>query len=519
MAGGAPPTVISDRTPLQGPVVDVAARIGWVLRTARLTAAGGPPSLHAMAARLGTSVARLHRLETGQVRNGSLVDGYERVLGRPEGSLRAPIDVLCRTFPQQSPGDQDPGGVVSTVRELSDLTARVAPTVRRPGDAAEAPYDAAVPGGHWLAWARALSHPGAIGMPEWTAHELVTRLLGELNRSVGIAYPMRYEALALLRNGPYGEVVLDVAREALLDPHVQVLNDMMSAVGERVTPDAVAWCLGLLTDDRDRVVVGAVLALENMGTIGGTDDFWAGIVGEVVDRFDETEPGTERWRWLSHLVRLVPPTVATSRVRRLGQRLAPPARVETWSQTRRNQHWTDCEARARAVTDTLGLPEQPMLARLVFDIVVSPYESHAVTSYMLLSGLPLLADPVSEQLVAVAETHPDAVIRERAGRRLAGMLHHAMPRAAHSWLGGSDPDLRDRALLMAGCAGAAVPDEVLRRAVEDGPRSQRAALYAAGMTRHPLLDELRSHADEDVAGAAAWWTRQGPRLVEPGEDV
>ena len=70
--------------------------------------------LRALAEQMGTSAARLSRIETGQLRDGRIVDGYEATLGLPEGSLRAPIDVLCRTFPRTSPRDADPGSRVET---------------------------------------------------------------------------------------------------------------------------------------------------------------------------------------------------------------------------------------------------------------------------------------------------------------------------------------------------------------------------------------------------------------------
>ena len=279
--------------------------------------------------------------------------------------------------------------------------------------------------------------------------------------------------------------------------------------------DTLAHALDLLGDDRDRVVAGAVLALEAMGAVGGDDRFWAGIVDVLLDHVAEVAEGTDRWRWLSHLVRLVPTPVLTATGRRVGARLAPAPRVATWSQGRRNQLWADCEAGARRATDALDLAEQPMLARLVFDIVVSPYESHAVTSYMLLSGLPDLATQVCEELAEVAGSHADPAIAERTGRRLAGMLHPVMPTAARAWLADGDARLRESALRMAGCGGLVLPSDVLRAGVAEGGSSQWAALYAAGMTQHPVLEELLAHPDDAVAGAATWWRQRGPRLQEP----
>ena len=99
MSGGRTITV-DDATALDGAEIDVSARVAWVLRMARTTA-GGPTQLRALADD-GTSAARLSRMETGQLRDGRVVDGYEAALGLVAGSLRAPIDILCRSFPHSA---------------------------------------------------------------------------------------------------------------------------------------------------------------------------------------------------------------------------------------------------------------------------------------------------------------------------------------------------------------------------------------------------------------------------------
>ena len=67
----------------------------------------------------------VHRAETGVVRSGRVTTAYEEVLGLAAGTVRAPVDILCRTFPQVSPRDADPGSRIETVRELSQLTERL----------------------------------------------------------------------------------------------------------------------------------------------------------------------------------------------------------------------------------------------------------------------------------------------------------------------------------------------------------------------------------------------------------
>ncbi len=111
--------------------------------------AGAAPGRDGRAA--GVSTTRLHRVETGATRSGRVAEAYERVLGMPDGSLRAPVDVACRTF-TYALSDRDPGQPVTSTRDMSELT--------------EVLQGAVVTSGQWLRWARALVQPGAIGLPE-----------------------------------------------------------------------------------------------------------------------------------------------------------------------------------------------------------------------------------------------------------------------------------------------------------------------------------------------------------------
>ena len=403
----------------------MAARIGWVMRMARLTPVGRDPlTLEDLAAEVGTSSSRLHRMETGKLRDGSLVDACERAFGRPEGSLRAPIDITCRTFPY-GPRDQNGASPLTTVAAVSRAT--------------ECVSRAGVRGGDWLAWARALATPGAVGMPESVASELIRDLVGELGRAIGPAYPSRYEALALLRCSGYGHLVVEVARAVVSDPHVQVLFDLMSAVGEAVTPDAIDWCLELLTDPRDSVMIGGALALENMAQVSGDPRFWSALVGLLVARFDETTDGSPQGEWLSHLLRLVPAHAWTSGTPRPRRALSATAKIDNWSRSRLNAHWSRCEAIAHRVTASHDLPDQPILARLIFDIGMGHHESRAVTGYMLLGCLPRLAESCAVNMGDLAENYPDPVIRARVARRLPGMLHGEFPQGAKELARGPGP--------------------------------------------------------------------------------
>jgi hypothetical protein len=493
--------LVDDASALDGASIDVAARVAWVLRMARVTAEVPDTGLRALAGRLGTSAARLSRMETGQLRDGRLTDAYEAALALPEGSLRAPVDILCRTFPDVSPRDTDPGRVVGTVPELSRLTERLQGSEP-------------VPGGAWLGWARAMSAPGNIGFPERPFVDLLARLVSELARAVSHGYPTRYEALALLRCSGYGHLVLEVARSEVGRAHAHGLGDLMSAVGEAVTGDALDWSLDLLRHGPDHVAPVAAVAIENMGQVAGAE-FWQRVAPRLVEAFDATEPGSPHEQSVAHLIRLVPPGAWRAR-RVLPARALPPAQeVPRVSKVQADGRWRACLDAARTVGAEVRVGEQPMLARLVHDIAYGPWETRAATSFLLLSAVPSLAQRAAVHVARFAEEATDPRVRERTARRLVGLLNgHPLP-ATEEWWHSEDPALRRTALAVAGAAGRHVPDDVLERSLRD-PETRRRAIGAAGLAGHPALAEVVASADQppDVRAAARWWLDHGGRVVE-----
>lgn len=450
-------TVVDDPTSLNGSSIDVAARSAWTLRMARVTAQVDDNRMKTVASAIGTSPARLSRAETGQLRDGSLVDGYERVLGLPEGSLRAPIDVLARTFPWGSPVDARPGSPIATVSELSELTERL-----------EASED--VTGGEWLRWARAISVPGNVALPTTLAQRIIDRLVVELSRSCGHGYPSRYEALAKVRCSDYGFLVLRAARREVAHPHAQGLGDLLSAVGEAATPDAVAWCLELVRAERPYVAMCAALALENMAEISPRGTFWPIVVPDLIEAYDASEPGSAQEGWIAHLIRLAPASTWAGARRRPSRPLPPAPEVEGFERDEANRHWRQCVAIADDVAAEAGVGEQPMLRRLLF-------------------------------------------VRHRMARRLHGALAGRLAAPATGWLDSPDPVLRSAGMQIVGSSGGALPLGVVRRALTD-PDTVRGATYAIGMCGHPALPDIV--ADEslpaDVRGPAAWWLARGPRV-------
>lgn len=489
--------IVDDSTPLNGDVIDVGARIAWSVRMARLTVEPGLDNrLRTMAAAIGSSPAHLSRVETGQRRDGRVIDGYEQALGMPQGSLRAPIEVLCRTFPRWSPRDLDPGPVIREVAELSALTGRI-----QSGEP--------VPAGQWLVWASAMAQPGNIGLPADQMTAILTRLIGELARTQGHAYPIRYEALARLRCSPYGQLVLEAVREHSTRPYPAGLYDLMSAVSEAHSPDAVEWFLSLLEGEDDSLVVAGALSLENLGEVTGPS-FWASVAQRIVAVFDNSAEGSCSAEWSAHLLRLIPHSVRPEVDVRPSRPVPPPLALPAGARGPDNEVWVSCTQAAGKLTADLGLSEQPMLARLFYDIAFGHWETRAVTSYMLLDALPRISGSLGPAFASLLDTAAAAGARDRLVRRVSYSLFSHDMSLLNDWVHSPDDTLRSAALVAAGPARVHLPSELLLDHASR-PGFVRAVLYSAGMSEHPVLDDLAGHPtlDPRVREGAAWWRAAG----------
>ena len=505
---GAPLKPLDDPTPLTGPTIDVGVRIGWLLRMARLTAPERPAHrLGDMVTRLEwqglrTSTSSLHRVETGAVRDDRVVAAYEEALALAPHSLRASIDIVCRTFPY-SPVDRAPVHRVSSPEEMSRL--------HEPVLAGEAV------GGEWREWARAMAQPGNVGLPVDEARDRVAALMRELVRARGTSYPVRYDALATLRRSAWGGVVREAAGAMLADPHVQLVNDVMSAVGEAFDDETRSWMVDLLGHPRELLVEGAAIGLSVMAEAHAAPGFWAPVLDRVVAHYNAAAPqeGT-RWRWLSHVLRLVPADeLAVVR----GDVLHAPAPVaESLRPAGREALVRACQSHAEEGSAALGLPHQPLLARLLFEVVGEGRSSRSHASALLLGALPGLRRVAVDAVVSIAEDHPDPWLRDRATIRAASLIADYLPPALRRRLRAAG-ELSTHEMVWLVAAGVHVDDDVLRRAMHAGDWlfGPGGVLNLIGLSGSPVLGELLEEPgwSEEVRGAAAWWARTGSRLVDP----
>lgn len=498
-----PADLVVDPTPLDGPRVDVPARIGWLLRISRQVAG---VSLADVADRLaevagqGPSVPVLSRLERSGDRNGQVVDAYEAALGLEPGRLRAAVDLVGRRFPY-APQDRAPALARPATLEAFD---RVVDTVQ-----AGAPT-----GGDWLALVREHEGGRPFGLPSREMAPLLERLAGETGRSVGTAFVTRREALKRLRCSPYGELLADLARESTADRNTQVHVDLVSIVAERPTAEALRWACGLLCSDSFLAVRGGAHAMERMSELGGIDAaVWPTLAPAFAEAVRRAGDDPDRRALLTSVLHTLPREFRRAVGSVLDAPLPRPRVPAAWTPTRRNAHFAYAEELARAVSQDVDVPEQPMLTRLLFEVLYDFRAARSVSSSVLLLASPFhrVLPRALQQAVVSA---PDPTTRAGALSTAANMPMEWDGLDVDAWLRTGGTDVAAGALVVAGQSGVPLPEEVLERYLGE-PRLYGRVTYSAGMAEHPVLE--RWAADPAlpplVSSAARWWRRHGGRVV------
>lgn len=497
------PEAVEDPTPLDGNRIDVGSRIGWLLRTTRM--AHGVP-LRAMAelltsAGITSSPTSLNRVETGGQRSGTVIDGYEQVLGVDPGRLRSVVDALCRTF-DYAPFDLSPGLGPADLGDYSRAVEAVLVDTPRGGD--------------WLRFAREHEDDRRFGLPEGSMLPLVARLASELNRSVGIAYLTRYEACARLRCSAYGDLVEGVVRDLVLAPDAQVVTDLIIAASEGPSARLFEWMTELLNHPSLPIVRGAALAIENMRSVGGLSaDSWLGFPPRFAETYVLAREDQARRVTLTKLFKNLPPRTRTSiRALLLEETLEHVRGPAGWDTGRLNAHLELARELARTGCASLGQPEQPMLARLLFELLFDFRGTRAGTSGLLLMASPFV-DVVHPLLLDLAVNGPDETSRVGAQGIVSAVQTADTKPDVIGWLDSEDESLVHTAYLLLGNAGQPMPDAALDEGLASDPTTARRVLYSAGMAEHPRLAELAAdpHHDESVRTAARWWLREGGRIA------
>jgi transcriptional regulator with XRE-family HTH domain len=493
---------IDDRTPLTASRIDIAARIGWLLRATRSVAG---LSLREMSSSLKThdvtlSATSLSRIESEGLRSAAALDGYAAVLGLPAGTLRAPVDVLCRSFSYAPSAAPEPG--MHSLERFSQSFEAIA---------AERPS-----GGAWLAFARHHSSQEGFGLPTRLMEPHVRRLADEMCRSVGmVTFLTRYEALARLRCSAYGDLVGSVLQEMALEPDHPVVFNLMSVLSERPTADLLHWAGTLLGHESLLVAQGASYALQSMLVVRGLSvEDWESLVPQFTRAWLDDGSDAARRAVLTDLCAALPPVVQ-SRIRSTCRVEAePPPGPQVWSRGRRNAHYGFARSIAGAACARLGHHEEPLLERLLFEAMFDPRGVRMSTSTSFTAASPF-AGALAQLLIERRGDAPDEASRS-AALRVATSCH------AGEELPAADPLLRSRSaseleagVLIVGRSGRSLPQDALEHGLSGAETTVRRTLHALGMVEDPRLADIASDRGlpEPTRRAARWWTEHGGRIL------
>jgi hypothetical protein len=493
---------IDDRTPLTASRIDIPARIGWLLRTSRSLAG---LSLRDMSAALRAhdvvlSATSLSRIESEGQRSGAALDGYAAVLGLPQGALRAPVEIVSRSFSYGPPARPEP-----MTLSLERFSAAVEAIT------AEHPC-----GGSWLEFARHHASDAGFGLPTGLMEPQVRRLADELCRSVTVtARSTRYEALALLRCSAYGDLVDSVLREMVLDPGAQVVDRLTSVLAEQPTPALVQWAGTLLRHESIQVARGASYALQGMLVTGGlpvTD--WERLVPRIEDAWHGDGPDAMRRAMLTDLCAALPPSMQ-ERIRRTCQvEPPPPPGPQAWSRSRSNAHYGFARSIAGAACARLRHHEEPLLERLLFEAMFDPRGVRRSNAPLWLASSPF-ARVLAPVLVERHGDGPDGA-SGAAALRIAVWCHggEEVP-DAEALLGSRDAGEFEAAAAMSGRSGRRLPQDALERGLAGSESTVRSTLQALAMVEDPRLADIASDRGfpEPTRRAARWWTEHGGRIL------
>lgn len=483
---------------------DLLARIGWMLRVSRLVRGVTLAEARARLRDLGVSVSlgALSEVERGLPRagrRGELVDGYEAILGLYPGALRAAVDIMCRTF-SFAPPDRSPAlAVTDRHRDLDDALERVAGPDARGSD--------------WLRFARIATDDHGVLLPTRFVRPLLERLLDEMLRAVGPAYFTRYEAISRLQDGRYAATLRAVVDDLLGDAGGRSMSfTAITLVSDRPDRDVLVWLLDLLDSSDDTVRAAAASGLANARHAGGIeDDDWRLVVAPYVAAYRSASGSADRREVLARLHRNLPARERRAIERHLGERPSMRFEPASWvADERANEHWALCARLGRSATDRLGIPEQPLLHRILFEVMFE-FRSHVTTSAWLLASSEL-APAVASALLPCLEPSEPEVVRVGALRALYQMATPAADGVLRDWWAARPPEDRRRALSLA--ENYALPLGVAERALADDDEHGDAVVRALGAAGDQALREVhRTTSSAERRAVAGWWLRGGPRVA------
>ena len=495
---GRPRDLPYDKTPLRGAHVDTKVRIAWLMRVSRMASAQGGTgaAFCRLLAEHGypIGVSALSRRESGQEDiPPAMMSAYERVLGLPTGQLRGAAEAQRRALD----GAPRPASVAPMTRlELADELGRIDDLINSGG----------MRGGDWLSLAEVMSQPGGPILPPSIQQKWIYRLLTEMIRSVQGAYTARLEALSNLMVDPLTrDTVRDAIRTHINEPGAQAVVDAVSVLGEVHDPEVLDEALELFVTKRGLVRRGAAAGLLQPIVLGRLTSDEVQKVRRAILAVVRKDPddGAHSAFMLAQRISL---EMTREVVGVLGHNPGnKPAGAHIQTPAALHEYLSAAEA-------VSGIHGDKMLERLLREALSDDFVERQHHALMLLVVSPY-RNCLAETAIQLVDGSADSVVRDAAGHMLGYLSGEQQTDHLVKLLEHRDPQLQIVGLFgLAHSCG--VPATVDLGKLIANPKTTSAAIYAAGMSSHPCLDEAAVSESMEVRQKAHWWLRTGGGIRE-----
>lgn len=522
---GRPYRFPEDNSPLTGVHGGVDQRVAWLLSASRIHAAD-PDLAHRdkfveVLKAQGTAAdqARVSRWESGSQRvPDRVIAAYETALGLSPCYLSSVAQGLRRSL--------EPNAVyvetsAAPPKELHEELDRLFESVD----------DDEAHGADWIALTNYLATHPEIYMRPRSWEQLTESLISQIGRSVNSSYIRRFESLRTLVRHPIAQrhVVKTIGR-FVTDPAAQVVMHPLTLLQEVEHPQAADVTLRLLMSSAVGMLQqGAAWTTAAKVARGHFDQDGLARLEVILARLlAEGSPALSEADVLDIAARL--PEDALSRLRHAIRDSQTIARLDLLMKTGEMlPETTTRRVAARVATAAQEATPPPyriepdmMLQRLVRVALFHGHQERRHQAGVLLSVSPYRAG-VAEALCEVIEVADDTVanlaamlLRQVATEQQRGHLRRWAQDASRR-------QVRGASILTLGRLPEGLHEEdeplVLDVLSSGGRATERACLYALGMSGSPAIKQLADCDNELHRRAAQWWIRTGPAIHESARNT
>lgn len=470
---------------------ELGTRIAWLLRVSRsATDAASADDFAARLAGHGIRVtgAELTALEAGSGEiDAALIRAYESLLGLPTGRLLWPSDAMTRLVL---------GRALTPVRILP------APEVRRELDRfADVVRHGQPTGADWLSFAQVITQPDGAMLPGFLEDEWLYQLIDEYARAVGETYLSRAEALARIMDEElHAQRLVALIRDRVHEAGAQASVDVLSIWGTGRDAASADAAIVLLLDEDASIRRGATVALLRRLSHDRLASGQLERLAEMLHRLAAENPDGLADDTIA-LAHRVGPGVGADLEAARGRPATPPEPDDG----------PTVEVFLTAVAEAVGPAEDPVWSALLRDVFTTIHPERRIRAAMMIAASPYAVGVARTALQLQRDSDPE--VARRAGRLLINLARYVDPAELRERLDSPDPAIRAYTLI-ALAHGDGLPTDLDVLPFLTEPATASSAIYAAGMSQHPVLRTAdRNHAvSPQIRRAAQWWSARGGRI-------